>query len=348
MTDRIRTLVVDDSAYMRFAIGRQLASDDQIEVVGTARDGMDAVDKVRQLKPDVVTLDVEMPRMDGLAALAAILGEAPVPVIMVSGLTEQGAETTIRALTAGAVDFVTKPTNGSPVEINRLRDELVAKVKASAHLRPTRLRRLLSTPVVIAAQKRACTGESRRDFRRVVIIGSSTGGPKALYEVIPQLPAGMPAAIVIVQHMPEGFTKSLAQRLDEVAQIEVKEATQDHCLASGLALLAPGDYHLLFDSSGRVQLSKGPRIHGLRPAVDVTMESLARSYGRSCIGVVLTGMGSDGTTGAAIIKNAGGKVIAEDESTCVVYGMPRSVIEKGCADEVVPLPGVAKRIMELV
>ncbi|MCL5256779.1 MAG: chemotaxis response regulator protein-glutamate methylesterase [Chloroflexi bacterium] len=347
MINRIRTLIVDDSAYMRFAIGRQLSSDDQIEVVGTARDGMDAVDKVRQLRPDVVTLDVEMPRMDGLAALSAIMDEAPLPIVMVSSLTQQGADVTIRALTAGAIDFVTKPANGSPVEINRLRDELVAKVKASAHVRPARPRKPLAAPAV-AAPKQAVHAEKRQDFRHVVIIGSSTGGPRALYEVVPQLQADIPAAIVIVQHMPEGFTKSLAQRLDEASQIEVREAAPDHHLATGLALVAPGDSHLLFDSAGKVQLSRGPRIHGVRPAVDVTMESLARSYGNACIGVVLTGMGSDGTTGAAIIKSAGGRVIAEHESTCVVYGMPRSVIEKGCADEVVPLPVVARRIAELV
>lgn len=341
MKQPIRVLVVDDSAFMRYTVTKHLNTDPEIEVVGQARDGLDALKKIAALRPDVVTLDVEMPRMDGLTALRRIMREHPLPVVMLSSLTQRGAYTTIQALMRGAVDFVPKPMGS--VDIGTVADELIAKVKIAARSQPA------DADATAPSSPKAKGGP--RPFHPgdpLVVIGASTGGPRALQQVLSGLPNDFPAAVTIVQHMPPGFTRSLAQRLNECSSLTVQEAADGDRLAQGLALLAPGDFHLRFRNPHRVALDHGPRRNHVRPAVDVTMESAAEQHGAAVIGVVLTGMGADGREGARRIKAAGGRVIAEHESTSIVYGMPRSVVEAGLADEVVPLPEIAAVIAEWV
>jgi two-component system chemotaxis response regulator CheB len=341
MSAPIRVLVVDDSVFLRYTLTRRLEAAADIVVVGQAMDGVDALEKIPLLKPHVVILDVEMPRMDGLTALQRIMAECPTPVVMLSAHTQRGARTTIQALIRGAVDFVPKPTNS--VDIKNVMDELLAKVRMAA-----------STPVPVGLREEEPTRVSRvepRSFRTgdpVIVIGASTGGPRALRQLLSDLPADLLAAVAVVQHMPVGFTGPLAQRLNESVALTVREAALGDHLARGLVLLAPADLHLSLKSEGRISLDKGPRRNHLRPAVDVTMESAAEHYNSAVIGVVLTGMGADGTAGAGSIKAVGGRVIAEHESTCVVYGMPRSVVEAGLADRVVPLPGIAAALVEWV
>jgi two-component system chemotaxis response regulator CheB len=347
----IRVLVVDDSAFMRYTIAKHLEADPGITVVGTAHDGLEALTKIPALRPDVVTLDVEMPRMDGLTALRRIMLECPTPVIMLSSLTQRGTRTTIQALMRGAVDFVAKPTASS--DMQTVVQDLVSKVKTAAGAPAT----LIPDEEARPEPEVPPTGRDRsapvglapfRNGDALVIIGSSTGGPRALQEVLPRLPADIPAAVLVVQHMPAGFTAPLAQRLNESSQISVQEAADGDRIARGLALLAPGDFHLRFLDNKQVTLDKGPRVNHVRPSVDVTMQSAVEFHGSSIVGVVLTGMGADGAQGARLIKGVGGKVIAQDEATCVVYGMPRSVAEADAADEVVPLPEVAAMIVEMV
>lgn len=339
----IRLLIVDDSPFMRHTLTKYLDADPEITVVGQAHDGVDALTKVAELKPDVVTLDVQMPRMDGLTALERIMAEHPTPVVMVSALTKRGARITIQALMRGAVDFVAKPSES--LQIHEVIAELAEKVKMAAGLR--------SAPILIPAALLPVPPQkvSPQLFNKgdpLIIIGASTGGPRALREVLMELPGDLPAAIVVVQHMPVGFTEPLAQRLNQACALTVQEAAQGDRLAHNLALIAPSGFHLQFDGQRKVLLDSGPRRNGVRPAVDTTMESAAECYGAAVIGVVLTGMGRDGTAGAQRIKAAGGAIIAEAESTSVVYGMPRSVVEAGAADYVLPLPAVAAKLIELV
>jgi two-component system, chemotaxis family, protein-glutamate methylesterase/glutaminase len=352
MSHRIRVLVVDDSSFARVVISREISSDPEIEVVGVAVDGIDAIEKIKNLRPDVVTLDIEMPRMDGVSALRRIMVEHPTPVIVLSRLTVEDAETTIQALEAGAIDFVPKSPLANSGRISLPTGRLIEKIKLAAKVDVRRM--------ALTARRnklREMNGNRlKRDLsvmsgcslsRNVVIIGSSTGGPKALCELVPDLPGDLPASLLIVQHMPAGFTKSLAKRLDQLAQLRVKEAEPGDLIRPGKALVAPGGYHLVVNSDDTVSLSSMPPKHGLRPAVDVTMEAAARAYGDGCIGVVLTGMGCDGRDGAVTISKSGGRVVVQDEATSVVYGMPRSVVESGRANKIVPLPEIAQQIVEM-
>ncbi len=338
----IRVLIVDDSAFIRHTLAKHLEADPNITVVGRASDGLDALAQIQAIKPDVVTLDVEMPRMDGLTALRRIMAECPTPVVMLSAHTQQGARSTIQALMRGAVDFVPKPATNTSIQ-NVIR-ELIAKVKIAAITPASPHATHPTAPLVLIDKVKP---QSLRKGDHVVVIGASTGGPRALRQIISDLPGDLPAAIVMVQHMPPSFTRALAQRLDEGSSLTVREAKDGDRLARGLALLAPGNYHLEIDGR-RVSLNQAPRRNGVRPAADVSMESAAAHYGAAVIGVVLTGMGSDGTLGARSIKAEGGMVIAEHESTSAVYGMPRSVIEANLADQVVPLPQVAPTLVELI
>jgi two-component system chemotaxis response regulator CheB len=340
----IHVLVVDDSSFIRHVLSKYLEAEAGITVVGQAHDGLDALKKIPILKPDVVTLDVEMPRMDGLTALQRIMAECPTPVIMLSTFTQRGARPTIRALMWGAVDFVPKPT---ATNIRSVIKELSAKIKAAAG---TRLAASSLAPTNPLFQAQAVK-LGPRAFRRgdpLIVIGTSTGGPRALQEVLPNLPADLPAAVTVVQHMPPTFTRSLSRRLNENCALTVQEAASGDRLARGLVLVAPGDFHLRFKGYKQVVLDQGPRRNHMRPAADVSMESAAARHGSAVIGVVLTGMGYDGTSGARHIKAAGGRVIVEHESTSVVYGMPRSVVEAGLADRVIPLPKIAPALVELV
>ncbi|MDE3075575.1 MAG: chemotaxis response regulator protein-glutamate methylesterase [Chloroflexota bacterium] len=345
MTEQIRVLVVDDSAFMRSMIGKMLNEVPGIQVVDVAVDGQDAVEKVRNVRPDVVTLDVEMPKMNGIQALEYIMKNCPTPVIMLSSLTQQGAVTTIEALEKGAVDFVGKPSGTVSIDIHRVRDELVNKILRASKLTGTRLAALSAPrpqtpPLQMPPLRPIETGR-----HHVVAIGTSTGGPKALNDVLPRLPRNLPAPVLVVQHMPPGFTRALAQRLNDLSQIAVREAAAGDQLEPGVALVAPGDFHMTV-SSGRIALNQDPPVHNVRPAVDVLLSSLAKTYGRETVGVVLTGMGTDGAEGALAIKRMGGRVIAQDEATSVVYGMPRSVVDAGAADVVAPLGRVADEIVK--
>ncbi len=343
----IRVLIVDDSAFMRFTISKRLNETPGILVVGTAHDGEEALALIPKLHPDVVTLDVEMPRLNGLATLREIMARFPRPVIMLSSLTVEGASETIQGLTYGAVDFIAKPT--AKANIEAIMDEVIAKIRRAAKARVYAMpppRKI--GPTEAAADHVNKVTKPLRQQDKVVIIGSSTGGPRALNTVVPQLPQNLPAAVLIVQHMPVGFTRSLAERLDSVSQLSIKEAAPGDRLEAGRGLLAPGGFHMTVDANGQIALNQNPTVHGVRPAIDVTMVSIAQKYGASVVGVVLTGMGSDGTNGSALIHSQGGYIIAEDESSCVVWGMPRSVVEAGAANEVVPLPDVAKAIIRAV
>lgn len=339
----IRVLVVDDSPFIRHVLTKHLDAEPAINVVGQARDGEDALKKVKALNPDVITLDVDMPRMDGLAALQHIMAEQPTPVIMLSALTQQGARVTVQALMRGAIDFVPKPAIS--VDVYSAVEELVGKIKIAADvpIAPIPL------PSPTAHTNKSHPGpQPLQDGDPVIIIGASTGGPRALHHILSDLPADLPAAVVVVQHMPIGFTGPLAQRVNQHSPLTVQEASSGDRLGRGLVLVAPGNFHLRFKSRKQVVLDQGPHRNHLRPAVDVSMESAVEHFGSDVIGVVLTGMGSDGTDGARQIRATGGKVIAEHESTSVVYGMPRSVVEASLADRVVPLPQVASTIVQLV
>lgn len=336
----VRAVLVDDSATTRSLLRRRLEADGTIEVVGVANDGVQALDLIARLRPDVVTLDIEMPRLDGLATLERLMTVQPTPVVMVSSLTRAGADSTIRALELGAVDFIEKPALSLAARAGVEADDLVARVRSAAC---ARVRAPRFPPAPPAA--RTVGG---RWLPRVVVIGASTGGPGAVRRVLTGLSPRFSAPIVVVQHMPAGFTRSLAERLDDLGPLRVREAEPGMAFAPGEVLVAPGGTHLEFDRDGIVVLTDAPSELGARPAINVTMASIARISGARPVGVILTGMGSDGTRGAALIRAAEGYVISEAESTCVVYGMPRAVVQAGESDEVLPLDAIADAITRQV
>jgi two-component system, chemotaxis family, protein-glutamate methylesterase/glutaminase len=339
----IRVLIVDDSAFMRFTIGKRLSETVGIRIVGTAHDGEEALKLIPALNPDVVTMDIEMPRMDGLTTLREIMSRYPRPVIMLSSLTVEGARETVQALTWGAVDFIAKPS--TKANIDTIIVELVAKIQKAAGTRVFAVPHTMPIPLPPVGFRgtRPLSG-----CDKVVVIGASTGGPRALNTLIPSISAELNATFLIVQHMPAGFTRSLAERLDSLSNLEIQEAAPGDALLKGRGLVAPGGFHMTLDSNGEIALNQNPPVHGVRPAVDVTMLSVARQFGKSVIGVILTGMGSDGTNGAMLVHSLGGRVIAEAESTCVVWGMPRSVAEAGAADSVVPLQDIPGEIVQAI
>lgn len=352
----IRVLVVDDSAFMRKVISDIINNDPELEVVGRARDGLDALKKIKELRPDVVTMDVEMPGMDGLSALAKVMEEYPVPIIMLSSLTKSGAEQTVKALSLGAVDFIPKPSGQISLDIDKVKDEIISKIKIAAGTKK-KLKNFynISQYIEDKATKSNKNIDLKKSLNNIVAIGTSTGGPKALHQVIPKLPGSINAAILVVQHMPPGFTKSLAERLDSISQIRVKEAENNEIIVPGCAYIAPGDYHLTVNSrlvSGTKQLyislDKTPPYGGHRPSVDVMFNSVANEFWSRIIGVIMTGMGRDGAEGLAKIKDQGGFTIAEDKSSCIVYGMPRAAVETGKVDKVVPLQNISEEIIRLL
>jgi two-component system chemotaxis response regulator CheB len=338
MGERIKVLVVDDSALMRKLISDMVNSSPDCEVVGIARDGGEAIEKVSRLRPDVVTLDVEMPRINGLEALAHIMMHMPTPVIMLSALTKEGAETTMRALELGAVDFIAKPGGKSiSVGIEEIKEELLKKIRVAARAKPKRL--------YIRRKKKHFLPKRLRE-NTAIVFGASTGGPSTLMDILQSLPEDMPP-VFIVQHMPPGFTSSFAKRLNALARFEIKEAEDGDAIESGVGYVAPGDYHMVIRRS-RIRLTKEPRLHGVRPAVDKTMESAAETFGSNTIGVLLTGMGSDGAEGLKKIKDAGGRTIVEAEQTCVVFGMPKAAIEAGAAEVIAPSYRIADEIIRML
>ncbi len=354
---KIRVLMVDDAVVIRRLVSDVLNGDPEIEVVGTAANGRLALGKIAQLNPDLVTLDIEMPEMDGLATLAEIRKIRPrLPVIMFSTLTARGAGATLDALALGANDYVTKPANvGSVAEaIDRVREELIPKIKIFCGRQVTTAARPTTatpTPGAKSASPARRTGSSRIDL---LAIGTSTGGPNALASILPQIPADFPVPIVIVQHMPPVFTRSLAERLDARAAITVTEAVAGDRLESAHAYVAPGDHHLIMvrdATATRLRLHQGPPENSCRPAVDVLFRSAAEVYGGATLAVVLTGMGKDGLLGCEAIREVGGQVLAQDEATSVVWGMPGFVARAGLADQVLPLeeiiPAVIRQVHKL-
>lgn len=343
MESIIKVLVVDDSAFARHVISKQIQTDARFVVADHAKDGREALEKIKTVRPDVVTLDIEMPNMDGLTALERIMAECPTPVVMLSTLTGQGTKATIRALELGAVDFFLKASAVNPTGMDGTTD-LIAKLKIAARVKVFKPLEQGQVPVPVLKPR----SKTRTAARRVVVIGSSTGGPRALYQLVPLLPEDLPAAVLVVQHMPPGFTKSLADRLDQLSAIRIKEAEAGDSLHDGHAYMAPGGYHMVLKNNGCIDLNQSPTVCGVRPAVDVTMASAVAVYSSSVTGVVLTGMGSDGTKGSGLIKQAGGYNIVEDESTCTIFGMPNSVIQAGNADYVYPITEIAGRITSVI
>lgn len=401
----IRILVVDDSMFMRGAIARTLGATGQFQVVGQAKDGHEAVQRVRELQPDVVSMDFNMPGLTGIDAVRAIMAERPTPIVMFSAHTTKGARETLDALAAGAVDFVTKPAGEVSADLSKVQDELVRKLTAAASSRPRAVvAASVSVPVKVpvarasgpgggsapssarapsssgappssgapssggasAAGSTPLPGAVRGPLSprapgigaarpsapggalpRLCVVAISTGGPVALGHLVPALPADTRFAVVVVQHMPAHFTAALAERLGATSALAVREAENGDRPRPGLVLIAPGDRHLEFDDRGAVVLRDGPLVNGCRPAADVTMLSAARVYGRRTIGVVMTGMGRDGTAGALAIRRAEGKTLAQDEDSSVIFGMPRSAIEAGAIDEVAPLGEIAARLRYL-
>lgn len=356
MKSRIKVLIVDDSAFMRKSISIMLESDEEIEVVATARDGLEGYNLVRTLRPDVVTLDIEMPKMDGLTALQKIMKDCPTPVMMVSSLTTEGAEATMKALEYGAVDFIPKELSYVNVNIIQIREELIKKVKEivrqkSLQQRLERIRKYSVKSVNTAVPFGKVTGTIPRFNFRAVTIGISTGGPLSLQKVIPGLSPKLNCPIFIVQHMPPKFTKSLANRLDAMSELSVKEAEEGDIIKPNSVYLAPGGFHMLLQkNSGTVvvNISSEPSNTLHRPAVDVMMNSVLDIYGKNTLGVIMTGMGKDGLEGITRLKSLGGYSVTQSEETCVVYGMPRAVDEAGKSDISAPLEKIAETINNTV
>ena len=342
---KTKVLIVDDSALVRQLLSQILSSDPALEVVGVASDPYVARDKIKALQPDVLTLDVEMPRMDGLTFLEKLMHAHPIPVVMISMLTENGCETTLRALELGAIDFVTKPRIDVKSGTIELADEIISKVKtaAKAKIQPRRDRngprpRLYSSEALL------------KSTHKVIAVGASTGGTEALYNFLTVLPPDAPG-IVVVQHMPERFTTSFAERLDGSSQIRVQEAHDGDRILPGHALIAPGNYQMEVTRSGAnysVRVAMGELVNHHRPSVDVLFHSCARYLGSNAVGVIMTGMGSDGARGLLAMRQAGARTVAQDEASCVVFGMPKEAISIGAADKVVPLDWISHTVLNLL
>ncbi|MGD9849797.1 MAG: chemotaxis response regulator protein-glutamate methylesterase [Nitrospirales bacterium] len=342
---KIRVLVVDDSALIRNVMSEILSQDPQIEVVGSAPDPYVARDKIKTLNPDVLTLDVEMPKMDGLTFLQKLMAARPMPVVMVSSLTEQGAATTLQALESGAVDFVTKPTVDIQHGLSDLAHQITSKVKIAAQAAVKKR----TTPVDCAERIKALAAQSAmiKTTDTIIAIGSSTGGTEALRELLEVLPPNTPP-ILMTQHMPERFTKTFADRLNELCQIHVKEAQEGDSVIPGQALLAPGNFHMELRRSGAryyVSLNQEAPVNRHRPSVDVMFRSVARYAGGNSLGVILTGMGNDGAAGMLEMKKAGAFNVAQDEASCVVFGMPKEAIKAGGVDKILPLNDIPTAIL---
>ncbi|MCS7214551.1 MAG: chemotaxis response regulator protein-glutamate methylesterase [Thermodesulfovibrio sp.] len=350
----IKVLIVDDSAFMRKAIATMLQEDSEIKVIGTARDGLEAIQMIQQLKPDIVTLDVEMPRMDGITALKEIMSKCPVPVIMVSSLTTEGAKVTIEALELGAVDFIPKNLAELSVNIVKIKGMLIDKIKTIAKRGIVKRKTPIKVPETKIEPPKIDIPKTRVSTERkvgIVSIGTSTGGPKALQEIIPKLPKDFPVPIVIAQHMPPNFTKPFAERLDQLSQLSVKEAEEGEIIKPGVVYVAPGRGHMRLKRRGIetfISISEDREEFIYRPSVDVLMLSVAECFPGRSLGVILTGMGNDGAMGCKKIKETGGRIFAQNEESCVVYGMPRAVVEAGIADKVIPLEEMAGEIINAV
>lgn len=342
----VKVLVVDDSAFMRKMITDMVNQDKQLTVIGTARNGLDGIEKIKKLKPDVVTMDVEMPEMDGISALKIIMEEFPVPVIMLSSLTKDGTRATIQAIENGAVDFISKPSGAISLDIAKVQQELVTKIKLAM---TANISRKLIKQTSTTNNNDQLTEPTFIHKQTVVAIGVSTGGPRALQQILKDIPQDFPAPILIVQHMPKSFTKSLADRLNRLCSIEVSEAENGEILSPGRAYIAPGDFHMEIKKIGSalaIQLEQSPPKKGHRPSVDNLLQSLAHINNVNKVAVILTGMGSDGTEGAKYLRNKDKHtyIIAESQETAVIYGMPKSIIENVGANLVLPIDEIAEKL----
>lgn len=347
--EKIKVLIVDDSAVVRQVMADILSKDPSIEVIGQASDPIFAAEKIKRQRPDVITLDVEMPRMDGITFLKQIMGSNPIPTVICSSLTEKGGETAMRALEAGAVEVITKPKLGVKDFLEEsavvIRDAV--KGAARARLRPARTLKVAPKLTADAVISRGSAPSITETTDKVIAIGASTGGTEAIRDVLEVLPPGLPG-IVIVQHMPEHFTAAFAKRLNGLCRIEVREAQNGDRVRPGLALIAPGSKHMLLKRSGalyHVEVIDGPLVSRHRPSVDVLFRSAAKYAGRNAVGVIMTGMGDDGASGLLEMKQAGAHTFAQDEASSVVFGMPKEAIKKGAADEVAPLDEIPYRLM---
>lgn len=362
---KMRVLIVDDSAFMRRVLTTIVTSDPQLEVCGEARDGRDAVTQTEALKPDVVSMDINMPHMDGLQATEIIMSKNPRPILVVSSESQEGAAVTLKALQLGAIDFVAKPSGGVDLDLSSVRDEICRKLKVAAKVRvvrnATRSRAPDAAPgsprpealpasfgqtaqngaslAAQAAAKRGATGKFP-----VVVLASSTGGPATLMKFVPYFPKDFPGAVILVQHMPGNFTEQFSKQLAEVARIKVKEAESGEIVAPGQLYICPGSHHLRLSSTGRISLDDGPRVTGYRPCADLTLETAAEYAGPLAIGVILTGMGNDGARGVQAVRAAGGHSIAQDESTAVIFGMPQEAISTGAIDQILPIETIYRAI----
>jgi len=338
---KIRVLIVDDSAIVRKMLTEALASEPDLEVVGTAPDPYVARDKIMSLRPDVLTLDIEMPRMDGLTFLKKLMRFHPLPVIIISSLAQSSSRAALEALQSGAVEVLAKP--GDPYSVGELKHDLPQKVRAAANARVGLARPQPSAPTLVSPLVLSAGNAT------VIAIGASTGGTEAIREVLTSLPPNMPG-ILIVQHIPAGFSLAFAKRLNDLCQLRVKEAADGDRLTAGLVLIAPGNFHMTLGRTGgeyRVTIQDGPRVCYQRPSVDVLFESVAEVAKGDAIGAILTGMGSDGAQGLLKMKQAGARTLAQDEASCVVFGMPREAIRMGAADRVTPLDRVAAELTAL-
>ncbi|MFZ5805920.1 MAG: protein-glutamate methylesterase/protein-glutamine glutaminase [Verrucomicrobiota bacterium] len=344
MPQKIKVLIVDDSAVVRKIISDALSKDPEIEVVGTAMDPYIARDKIVELDPDVITLDIEMPRMDGLTFLKILMQHKPIPVILISALSKENSEYAMKALQYGAVEVMAKP--GGSFSVGELTEQLIDKVKAAAHSRVSRV-----TEAHVVASTAIVSSELPPHPRQIILMGASTGGTEALKDVLTQLPQNMPG-ICIVQHIPAYFSKAFAERLDSLCKIEVREAVDGDVVKPGLALIAPGDYHMLLRWTGAhysVQIKQGPTVWHQRPAVDVLFSSAVECVqGHATIAAIFTGMGKDGAEGMLKLKKLGATTFAQSEETCVVYGMPRAAKEIGAADHTVHLQDFPRALVEAV
>lgn len=344
---KIKVLVVDDSAVARNILVQGLRQFPFIEVVGSAPDPYVAKDKIIQLNPDVLTLDVEMPRMDGLTFLKKIMEHRPMPVIMVSSLTKRGGDLTVSCLETGAIDFITKPEVDVGDGIESMLSELAAKIKFASKVK---VNKLSCAESKIRQVKPVVSCAMIETTNKIIAIGASTGGTEAIKYVLERMPADAPG-IVITQHMPEKFTKSFAERLNNLCHIEVREAMDGDSVIPGLALIAPGNYHLNLKRSGAryfVELHQSPQVNGHRPSVDVMFDSVAKYAGSNAVGVIMTGMGADGAKGLLAMKENGAQTIAQDEASCVVFGMPKEAIKIDAAESISPLNNIAEEIFKLL
>lgn len=361
----IRVLVVDDSAFMRKVLQGIISSDPQLQVCGEARDGRDALAQLESLKPDVISMDINMPHMDGLEATEVIMSSNPHPVVIVSSESRDGAEVTLKALQLGAIDFVAKPSSGIDFDMSSVKDELCRKLKMAAKVRVVRTAaRSGSQPKKAAAENPApAKVEPARAAPKVfgdngghrgagkfpiVVVASSTGGPATLMKLIPEFPADFPGAVIVVQHMPGNFTAQFSKQLAEVSAMKVKEAEAGEIVVPGQVYVCPGSNHLRVSATGRIVLDDGPRIGGYRPCADLTIESVVAYCSANAVAVILTGMGNDGSKGVQAVRTAGGHVIAQDESTAVIFGMPQEAIKTGAVDQVLPIDAISSAIEKRV